>query len=144
MNIKNDAGYGRCPACSNRLMSRSGDLALVCFNCLDGDKPKTGHTIIVTENSTKSPQEDPTAKLSVVEKDGTVTEQPTMFIPQPVSVGGKGVVIHVSLDELEGDAITVLLQKTYAALDELPAGTVRETKRVIAIQDRLTSSIPEA
>lgn len=141
MNIKNDAGNGRCPTCKGRLMSQTGSSDLICFNCLDSDKPKTGHTIVVKENSTKGPTEDPKVEITLV-REGVPMEQP-MTVPElPVEVktqpGDKCITITVSLEELETDHfIGTLLKKAYEALDELPAGTVKETKRVIHIQDRI-------
>lgn len=60
--------------------------------------------------------------------------------PSPASLA-KGIHISVTLEELEqtgNEVLNTILTRISAALDELPAANIKQMKRIVKIQERLT------
>lgn len=130
MNIK-QVGHGTCPKCATPMMG--GANGPVCFGCMADAEPKTGRTVVVTEV-------DGTEAVSL-EEVGQIAKSLRPLSPKVENDGR--IHLSVSADDLEAIGIVqCLLYAAFAAMDNMPpAGTMREMKRMIKIQESIEALI---
>jgi hypothetical protein len=143
-------------------------IAGLCFGCSADAEPKTGHTVVVHESKEEKAQSghatlSPTlTKIEMVEHlvgEASALPKDPNAIRKSIADKAKGItmptvsetaveynpntlVVSVTVDELEqGDCLVVLLQRLYDALDNSSFTTIKEAKKVMAIQDAITKKI---
>jgi hypothetical protein len=169
MNIRQE-GLGVCQKCGTPIMQAVNQpgVAGLCFGCSADAEPKTGRTVVVHESKQEQAQAGhqsltPTlSKIEIVDHNvGQASALPkdpdavrkaiadkakgTVTMPDTKSVlpdDPNDLTINVNVAELEqNDCLLVLLQRLYDALDNSTFTTIKEAKRVMAIQEAITKKI---
>lgn len=170
MNVRQE-GLGTCQKCGTPIMQAVNQpgIAGLCFGCVADAEPKTGRTVVVHETKQEQAQaghqnltptlsrieivdhtvgeasalpKDPNAlRKSIADKaKGTVT-MPDTLVAQ-AQYDPNDLTINVNVSELEqGDCLVVILQRLYDALDNSSFTTIKEAKRVMAIQEAITKKV---
>lgn len=125
MNVKQE-GLGKCPKCGTPVMQAVSGQA-VCFGCMADSEPKTGRTVVVT-NETGDGIE---GRVEVQE----VTHNTATKVGPSPKPQLRGVTVSLTLDQLaKADALVVMLEQLHEALDSMPFSTMKDAKLVMAIQ----------
>lgn len=167
MNVKS-MGLGDCQKCGSPIMGAINQpgIAGVCFACQQDALPKTGQSIVITEETgdlnASKPGAVPGGKVKAVFVQHTVGESsPVVKNPEAVrkqiaeKAVAKGAIsmedpqsdtftvhLSVAVDELcEGNILLILLKKAYDGLDDLPSGTIKTAKRIIRVQEKIEATI---
>lgn len=137
----------------------------VCFACQEDAKPKTGKTVVVTSESGEGtalgkvtfkevdhnpgqasalPKDPNAVRKAIMDKAKRQTMNPELFekldkgLDQTTPLDE--VIIRTTISHLSGNVIENLLDAAFEAIDNMPPGTtLKETKRMIQVQDKISA-----